>query len=240
VAPGTDILSCKSSKAPLRNFWGPDPLNPRYAYMGGTSMAAPLVSGCAALVRQYYTTTRAHSPSAALLKATLINGTRWLNATDAVADYPDAPNYHQGFGCVDMRSTIPNDAQRFELAFFDNWQDPGSQFGHTGQRRRFRVKSAGGTLRICLAYTDAPGRGLQNNLDLIVDVPATRDKRFGNEKVPRGFNGPDPNNNVETLTIDHGPAGDYLIQITATNILRPPQDFALVVTGPLLSGLEPH
>ena len=46
--------------------------------MGGTSMAAPLVAGCAALVREYYVSKRHHEPSAALLKATLINGTRWL------------------------------------------------------------------------------------------------------------------------------------------------------------------
>jgi serine protease AprX len=37
-------------------------------------MAAPLVSGCAALVREYYTSQKRISPSAALLKATLING----------------------------------------------------------------------------------------------------------------------------------------------------------------------
>jgi serine protease AprX len=42
--------------------------------MGGTSMACPLVAGCAALVRQYFVDERDTSPSAALLKATLVNG----------------------------------------------------------------------------------------------------------------------------------------------------------------------
>jgi hypothetical protein len=239
VAPGTDILSCRSSRAPLRNFWAADPANPKYAFMGGTSMAAPLVTGCAALIREYYVKVRRHQPSAALLKATLINGTRWLGGSDAVADYPDLPNYHQGFGCLHLPGTIPTPlAPELGLEYFDNWADAGSHFGVTGQRIRLAVTAAAGPLHFCLAYTDAPGKGVQNNLDLLVDVPGGSRKRFGNESVPRGFHGPDPTNNVEVLRLPDAPAGRYLIQIVATNVLKPPQDFALVVTGRLQSPLE--
>jgi subtilisin family serine protease len=45
-----------------------------YIFMGGTSMSTPLTAGAAALVRQYYTETEGIDPSAALVKATLING----------------------------------------------------------------------------------------------------------------------------------------------------------------------
>jgi serine protease AprX len=238
LAPGTDILSCRSSKAPLRNFWGPDPARANYAYLGGTSMAAPLASGCAALVREYFVKLRGHDPSAALLKAALINSTRWLNGWDSVADFPELPNYHQGFGCIYMPWAVPNNMMpELRLEFFDNWNDPGSHFNVSGQRMRFRFTlAAGGWLRLCLAHTDPPGRALQNNLNLFLEVPGTNQKRFGNERVPFGLNGPDPQNNIEVIRMDNAPAGDYTIQVIANNLLRP-QDYALVVTGKLLTSL---
>lgn len=240
VAPGTDILSTRSVRAPLRNFWGADPKRPKYAYMGGTSMATPLVSGCAALVRQFYDKVRSHQPSAALLKATLINGTRRLTGHDAVADYPDLPNYHQGFGAVYLPDTVPNPGNPdLKLEFFDNWNDPSTQFKITGQRMRLQLEvAAGGSLRICMAYTDTPGRGVQNNLNLFLEVPGSPTKLFGNDRVPRGFNGPDANNNVEIIRLDNAPAGTYMLAIVASNILRGPQDVAVVVTGRLTSPLK--
>jgi len=234
VAPGTDVLSCRSAKAPLRHFWGPH-ANPKYAYMGGTSMATPLVAGCAALVRQYYLKERKWKASAALLKATLINGTRRLTGQDAVADYPDLPNYHQGFGAIYLHDTLPNPGNpTLKLEFYDNWNTPKAHFQATGRRIRLQVDvAAGGPLRICMAYTDQPGRGVQNNLNLFLEVPSSPNKLFGNPQVPRGFNGPDANNNIEIIRLENAPAGTYLIAIVASNILRPPQDVALVVTGRL-------
>jgi len=241
VVPGTDIVSTKSSIAPLRNFWGPYVGNASYAFMGGTSMAAPLVSGCAALVREYYVSIRDHDPSAALLKATLINSSRWLTGLDAVADHPRLPNYHQGFGCIYMPWAIPNPLfPNLKLEFVDTWKDSQKRFLRSGQRFRFRVKVSGGKwLRICLVWTDLPARALQNNLNLFVQDMQSGKKWIGNEDLPNSLKIPDPDNNVEVVRIANPPAGDYLIQISATNLLQAEQDFALVVTGELASSLNP-
>lgn len=239
VAPGTDIASVKSQIAPLRHYWAPYPGNARYAFMGGTSMSAPLVSGCAALVREYYVTKQNHQPSAALLKATLINGTSWLSGVDSLAPAPGTPNYHQGFGGVNMTNTLPNAAHpAMQLRFVDDWSPAPQGFTVTGERKRFQftLPAGGSPLRVCLVYTDLPARALQNDLNLFLQLPNGQ-KIIGNTQLPMSLNIPDPQNNIEIVRIDAAAAGAYLIQVSATNLLKGPQDFALVVTGDNVSTL---
>lgn len=72
VAPGTFIASTRSN---MSNTSGWGIIDENYLYMGGTSMSTPIVAGSAAIVREYYTKVENLSnPSAALLKATLLNG----------------------------------------------------------------------------------------------------------------------------------------------------------------------
>ncbi|WP_171182087.1 S8 family serine peptidase [Ruegeria sp. HKCCD8929] len=241
VAPGTNIASAKSSRAPLSNFSGSLPGHAgRYAFMSGTSMATPLVSGCAAIIRQYYHSAHNHDPSSALVKATLINGTRHLTGLDSTADFPDLPNFHQGFGCVNMPTTLPNgDAPTMGLTFKDDWAVPGTAFSRTGQRKRFQVDvDVGLELRICLAWTDIPGRALQNNLNLFVQQLPNGPKHLGNANLPLRLRLPDAENNVEIVRLEVPVAGTYLIQVTAANLLSNAQNFALVVTGAGVSELR--
>lgn len=236
VAPGTDILSTRSVDAPDEEFWGLYSANPHYAYMGGTSMATPLVSGCAALVRQYYLGS-GHSPSAALVRATLINGTRWLSGPDANASNRDgatfpAGNFDQGFGRLDLTTTLPAPQGHLRLLFVDDWAQADASFASSGEARRFSLKVEQATsLRICLAYTDFPGRSLQNNLNLFVQPPGGGPKLMGNAQLRNSLGLPDVDNNVEIVRVQNPVSGRYLIQVSATNILHGPQDFALVLVA---------
>ena len=102
----------------------------------------------------------------------------------------------------------------------------------TGARKRYQFHvNAGIPLRICLTWTDPPGRALQHDLNLFLQHLAASTKWIGNVDLPLKISPTDPENNVEIIRLDHPAAGDYMIQISAINLLCGPQDFALVVTG---------
>jgi serine protease AprX len=242
IAPGTDIAAARSSQAPLFKFWGAYPNNPRYAFMGGTSMAAPYAAGCAALVREFYQKREKwESPSAALLKATLVNGAARMTGNDAIAPLEGEPNFHQGFGRIDMATTIPNPMNPgLKLVFADTWKDPQRLLQESGKRQRFQIKVGNKLpLRICLVWTDTIGRGLQHRLVLMADNSAGR-KFVGNSTAAATVNIAgmieDPNNNVQVIRISKPESGLYTIAVTAIDI-QSPQAIALVITGDLQSPL---
>ena len=209
--------------------------------MGGTSMAAPLVAGCAALVREYYVDhARACQSQRGAAQGHADQQHRKLPGADAIADFDIVPNMHQGFGVIHMPFAYPNPVNpALRLEFVDDWKNPAASFVGTGHRRRYDINVAAGTrLSICLVWTDAPGRALQNNLNLLVETPAAQ-KVAGNEKLPMALGPVDQENNVEIVRFDAPAAGKYRIQISASNLLTASQDFALVVTGALTSPLTP-
>ncbi len=120
IAPGTQILSVRSSLSPGAGY---------YTYMSGTSMATPITAGAAALVRQYYMDIEGlPGPSAALIKATLINGAQDMTpgqyGTGITQEIKGWPDNSQGWGRVDVESSLFPEYPEV-IAYSDNYNKAG-------------------------------------------------------------------------------------------------------------------
>jgi len=231
VAPGTNILSVRSVYA-TGDGWGG--YNEYYMYNGGTSMASPLTAGAAALVRDYYIDGEGHAnPSAALIKATLINSAVDIlgyGNTSQEAGKP-IPNNHEGWGLVNVAAaTTPN-----KRLFFD--ETAGLATG-AKESYYFNVK-AGTPFKVSLVWSDAAGSpasgaALVNNLNLRLTAPNGTTMYWGNI-----FSGgwsqtggsADVVNNVENAYIQSPTQGLWLVEVIGQNVPSGPQPYALVVNG---------
>lgn len=216
----------------------------------GTSYASPAIAGAAALVRQYFTdgfypsgTARVAdriTPSAALLKATIIAAARSVpyigNPSNVPVNAAPAPSYQQGFGfpVLDDALYFPGDAGKLRVL-----DVPLSGGLAEGETRTIRLMaSSRAALKVVLVWTDPAGvvRGasdptpeLVNDLDLRV-VDAGGATHFGNESLHAGQ--ADRLNNVEALTFAQPSSGVYTITISANRLgSGAKQSFAIVITG---------
>lgn len=217
VAPGTFILSTRSSRLAPNNFaWAAYPTNHKYFHMGGTSMATPLVAGALAVIREYLRKKRGiANPSAALLKAMLIAGAQRLTGTAPVGTILDN---HQGFGRVNLDRSL-----KAPLATIDA---PGLT---SGQKATFTiaVPTTSKTLRIALAYTDFPSDTLVNNLNLMATDPSGKRYIGNRSNVSQGPIVFDANNNAEAIHAGNAKRGNWTVEVIASNVTSVRQDFAL-------------
>ena len=232
IAPGSFILSTRSSQI-THHSEAPYPLaKDCYMYMSGTSMATPLVAGSAALVRQYLRTKRGiENPSAALLKAALIHSAEYISP-EASRKWADNK---QGWGRINLSSII-NLSSPHEIEFFDRSQGfvGKGKFSDTGQQHKYQLNITNNSipLRVTLVYTDYPDKRLVgklvNNLNLYLISPAGK-YYLGNDF--QGIGKRDNDNNVEGCIIDSPDTGNWEIKIVASLISQSPQDYALVISG---------
>jgi subtilisin family serine protease len=211
--------------------WG-YPLNDKLKYLGGTSMANPLVAGGAAVVRDFYQELHGHSASAALVKATLVNSAQDLldENNDGVDDNDlPIPNASEGWGRVDLAAATDGSRE-----FVDDVTGLA-----TGGVASHSYDIAGGTpFKVTLAWSDYPGnpsaaKMLVNNLDLEVTGPGGAFYRgnvfAGGWSAPSGV--ADSSNNVENVYVQSPAAGLWTVTVRGFNVPHGPQPFALVVGG---------
>lgn len=227
----------------------------------GTSYAAPVMVGAAALVRQYLTEgyypsgaknpADALQPTAALLKALLINSAVSMDGRDNAGDsITPIPSNEQGWGRIQLdRSLLFSGAAR-KLLLDDH--ELGFPEGDTSSvAYTLSGVDASEPLKVTLTWTDYPGSPdaaprspqlanpdsfnasqLVNDLDLEVSDGTTT--YLGNafrEGVSEAGGMPDRRNNVEQVLIAAPTTGNWTVHVKATTIAKETQDFALVVTG---------
>ena len=251
VAPGSWILSGYSdlyqqgydaSANPKNGAWQYDgygfPYSQYYKYLSGTSMSNPLAAGGAAVVRDFFQKAYGLSASSALVKAMLIN-----SATDMLDENNDGandndfpiPNYHEGWGLVNLANATDGTAQYID-------QTSGLTTGNSASYS-FNVSASGASFKVTLVWSDYPSTeaataNLVNDLDLLVTSPSGAQYRGnvfgGGWTIPGGS--ADRVNNVENVHIQSAQSGIWTVQVTGYNIPHGPQPFALVADGVLGEG----
>jgi serine protease AprX len=220
VAPGTCILSARSSLVEDGEFYGPSP-DPNYMFESGTSMACPLATGCAAVIRQFLTenppegAASGFSPSAALVKAIMINGAVELPGQYNPSEAGPSPNNASGWGRVSVSDSA---LVASETAGYGEGQplDEDETFDID-----VNVAESGKTLKVSLVWSDPPGAMLQNDLDLIVTAGSA--ERHGNSGTRAAF---DRTNNVEQVRWENVPRGTAKITVRAFRLTSDTQAFS--------------
>ncbi|KAL9130806.1 MAG: hypothetical protein Q9217_001109 [Psora testacea] len=238
TAPGTAILSARARGLSPRLPASSDPL---WAFMSGTSMACPLVAGCAAVLRETLVKNGHPKPTAALIKALLINGAVNMAGQYQTADVGPSPNSINGWGRVNLAGSIiipgaesngglgegeplnEGEDNTFVINIPEKGKDEDQANGTDDGRQVPLLRGSGGaTLKITLVWSDFPGALLQNDLDLIV-VAANGEERHGNMGTTAEF---DRKNNVEQVVWHDMPAGEAKVTVHCERITRHAQDYA--------------
>jgi outer membrane protein assembly factor BamB len=254
VAPGAVVISTRTDKNQDFEDWGeceiPSGYQPYYLNMAGTSMSNPLTAGAATLVRQYYADgwhangsdvtsssavpADAFDPSAALVKATLVNGA-WDMAPGQYGSDSPQPEIPPAWDRVVARD-LPNNAEGYGRVDLEGSLFPAAGWGRSAFRRlhvrdvaagivqdardtySYQVGSSSDSLVATLVWTDPPGAvyagvALVNDLDLEVTSPSGTRYSVNNvddDEIPFA---PDTLNNVEQVKVSAPETGQWTVEV---------------------------
>jgi hypothetical protein len=217
-APGAGIISAAGDN----NDTSTDA--PTTSSKSGTSMAAPTVAGAAALMRQYFgdgfyptggrNPDDEYTPTGAMMKSVLLNGTLTNTNTPAV---------DSGWGRVWLNNNLYFSGDNRQARI---WDLPNRAGLRNGEKQEYQIRvQANEEFRTTLAWFDPPGSvaaaiALVNDLDLTVTAPDGT--QFNGNNLSRGVsraNGdPDRLNPVEQVLLTNPAAGIYTLTVTGASV----------------------
>lgn len=223
-AKGTNVLSCSNTSATS------------YVYEQGTSMAAPAVSGCVALIQQYYGETHDFEYAlAATIKALIIH-------TAKEAGPREGPDHMFGWGLIDAAASVQALEDNGGASIVEE-----KTLTRNVPYSRNVYATGDKPLKVTVCWTDRPGtannsiidspvKRLVNDLDIRVYkdgveyLPWALTKTFTNPVAQRADNDAD---NVEKIEIPNPQAGNYTIRVSnkSNSFTGTVQNYSLVVTG---------
>jgi hypothetical protein len=236
-----------------------DPIDEAYKLNGGTSMAAPLTAGAAALVREWLIEQGQTAPSSALMKALIMNGAADMRpgqyGTGSQQEIPNTlPNNVSGWGRVDVLNSLSPAAPR-QLWYTDEQTGVGtSELQTYNLTVTTPADASADTFRVSLVWTDYPGslaadKALVNDLDLEVVAPDGT-IYTGNQGIYTAGSlclrgAADACNNAETVLIPFAADGTYEITVQGYEVSQGDstngkQPFALVAFGNGIVGIDPQ
>ena len=241
----------------------------------GTSMSGPVLTGLLTLVRQYFydgwgpaggkgfaagspNQSRRINPSAALVRAAIVNGANRMRGfyTGADGTVPETngqwPSAGQGFGLANLDNSLFFQGDDLNNWYRDVYRADEEAFAFPGglETRSYSIRvEEGQPLDVTLSYTDAPNAlpagspATVNNLDLTVVAPNGTEytgNNFNTEVDPTADVAEtlatpvyDPNNTTERVRLAEPAAGQYTVEVSATALFDGPQGFALAASGAL-------
>ncbi|KAL8923187.1 MAG: hypothetical protein Q9208_004750 [Pyrenodesmia sp. 3 TL-2023] len=216
VAPGVQILSTwsTSKQAHTETEVKLNPKHNPWVLASGTSMAAAVVSGCAALLREALLLDgrffkQDKEITSALLRALLVNGARDISRGKR------GPNNEQGHGLIDMVASL----RHLQL---DTGEDAHFGIGVLSETpSRDSTGERHSKLNITLCYIDQEGPQVQNRLSVIVFAhhPTGGSTKFDTKSKPL--------NNTQRITIKNVDSYDRINLVLNPELIIAPIHWAL-------------
>jgi hypothetical protein len=200
----------------------------RYGSMRGTSMSAPVVSGCVALLIEDYRANYAGSdPLPSTLKGLLIHTAQDLGNT--------GPDYSYGYGKIDVKAAV----DQLRSGYFAE-----DEIAHGETKTYILSVPTGATeAKATLVWDDAAGAeeadpALFNNLDVVMEDPEggvhypwILDPGNPSNPAQKGI---DNMNNVEQVQVSSSLVeGDWKVQVTGFYVPGAHQDYTVLSNYPL-------